>query len=170
MSTKICLARLDLYYLVDRDQKKREIILLILEEDMKVELLNSITTPGRNMISRVSAYMATLYYLEIISLMFGLLFLYGKAVSIIAGTALTLFLTFHIIRLYFTIDLHRKIQLFIIDIHVAFAAGYLFYNISQETPLDPAALAILGMRTFIMVCEMPLLCLLTGDEARKEFS
>jgi hypothetical protein len=137
---------------------------------MKVTVPKSIISLIRNRISRVSAYMATLYYLEIISLMFGLLFLYGKAASIIAGTALTLFLTFHIIRLYFTIDLHRKIQLFIIDAHAAFAAGYLFYNIAQDTALDPAALAILVMRTFIMVCEIPLLCLLTGDEARKEFS
>ncbi len=130
---------------------------------------NSIVSPIRNRISRVSAYMATLYYLEIISLMFGLLFLYGKAVSIIAGAALTLFLTCHIIQLYFANDLHRKIQLFIIDIHAAFAAGYLFYNIAQDAPLDPAALMILIMRTFILACEVPLIFVLTGSEAVEVF-
>lgn len=123
----------------------------------------------KNRAGKVSAYMATLYYLEIIALMFGLLFLYGKAVSIMAGSALTLLLTYHIIRLYLGSDLHRKIQLAVIDLHAAFAAGFLFYALAQAAPIDPASLPLLLTRTAILACEVPLLLLLTGDSARSGF-
>ena len=96
-----------------------------------MEFFSSVKSMVRTRIHQLAAYLVTLYYLEIISLMFGLLFLYGKAVSIIAGIVLSLLLAYHIIQLYLKNDLHRKIQLFIIDIHAPFAAGYLFYNIAQ---------------------------------------
>lgn len=118
---------------------------------------------------RAAAYMATLYYLEIISLMFGLMFLYGKAVSLIAGVILTLFLTVHIMRLYLGSEPHRKLQLFVIDVHASFAAGFLFHAMAQAGPVEPSSLPVLVMRAGIMACELPLLLLLTGKAARSEF-
>jgi hypothetical protein len=123
----------------------------------------------RDRIHQLAAYMATLYYLEIISLMLGLLFLYGKAVSIIAGVVLSLLLAYHIIQLYFKNGLHRKIQLFIIDIHAPFAVGYLIYNIAQGAEIDMLALFIILVRTFLLACEIPLLFCLTGKDAAEIF-
>lgn len=51
-------------------------------------------------IHQISAYIATLYYLEIVFLMFGILFLYGKAAAIITGGLLALVLTYHVIQLF----------------------------------------------------------------------
>ncbi len=120
-------------------------------------------------IHQLTAYLATLYYLEIISLMFTLLFLYGKAVSIIVGVVLSLLLAYHIIQLYFKNGLHRKIQLFIIDIHAPFAVGYLFYNIAQGAEVDVLALFIIVTRTFLLACEIPLLFYLTEKDAVEIF-
>ena len=137
----------------------------LIHEDKGMEFFSTIKSLVRNRIHQLAAYMATLYYLEIISLMFGLLFLYGKAVSIIAGAVLSLALAYHIIQLYLRNDLHRKIQLFIIDIHVPFAIGYLFYNIAQGVDVEPLALFIITVRIFILVCEIPLLFFFTDEDA-----
>ena len=134
-----------------------------------MERVQAITEGIRGRIHQISAYIATLYYLEIVFLMFGLLFLYGKAVSIIAGLLLTLVLTYHIIQLFFRNRLHRKLQLCLIDIHAAFAAGYLFYNAVQGIDTAPAALIILIARTLLLACELPLLYCLSGEEGAGAF-
>lgn len=157
------------YNLVDNNPERKRESCHYQHWSGKAVLTHSTPTPFRSRAGRASAYMATLYYLEIIALMFGLLFLYGKAVSVIAGAVLTVLLTFHIIRLYLANDLHRKIQLCIIDLHAAFAAGFLFYAVAQDTPIEPSSLPLILMRAAILACELPLLCLLTGDEARSEF-
>jgi len=123
----------------------------------------------RNRIHQLAAYLVTLYYLEIISLMFGLLFLYGKAVSIIAGAFLSLLLAYHIIQLYLKNNLHRKIQLFIIDVHAPFAVGYLFYNIAQGMEVEMVSLFIIIVRVLILAYEIPLLFILTGEDAVEVF-
>jgi hypothetical protein len=123
----------------------------------------------RSRISQISAYIATLYYLEIVFLMFGLLFLYGRAAAIIAGTVLTLLLTYHIIQLFFRKGLHRKLQLYLIDVHAAFAAGYLFYSVVQGIDTSPSALLILATRSVLLACELPLLYCLSGDEGAEAF-
>jgi hypothetical protein len=123
----------------------------------------------RNRIHQISAYIATLYYMEIVFLMFGLLFLYGRAVSIIVGLLLTLLLTYHIIQLFFKNSLHRKLQLYLVDIHAAFAMGYLFYNAVQGIDRAPSALIILIARTLLLACELFLFYFLSGDESAEAF-
>ncbi len=123
----------------------------------------------RNRIHQVSAYIATLYYLEIVFLMFGLLFLYGRAAAIIVGLLLTLLLTYHIIQLFFKNSLHRKLQLYLIDIHAAFAMGYLFYNAAQGLDRAPSALIILIARSMLLACELLLFYYLAGDEGAEAF-
>ena len=96
----------------------------------------------------LTAYVATLYYFEIIFLMFGLLFLYGTAVSITAGALLSLLLAYHIIQLYYRKKTHRAIQLWLIDLHAAFAAGYLFYCIAGGAGSDPGTPLVIAVRVF----------------------
>jgi hypothetical protein len=134
-----------------------------------VASVNTIIPFIRSRIHQISAYIVTLYYLEIVFLMFGLLFLYGKAVSILTGVVLTLLLTYHIIQLFFRNSLHRKLQLYLIDIHASFAAGYLFYNAVQGFDTAPAALIILLARSLLLACELPLLYCLSGDEGARAF-
>lgn len=140
-----------------------------MNEDTGMKFFSFVKPLLRNRIHQLAAYMATLYYLEIISLMFGLLFLYGKVASITAGVVLSLLLAYHIIQLYLKNSLHRKIQLFIIDIHAPFAIGYLFYNIAQGVEVDLLALFIILVRTFLLACEIPLLFYLTGKDADEIF-
>ena len=141
----------------------------LMREEMGMEFFSSVKQLIRDRIHQLTAYMATLYYLEIISLMFGLLFLYGKAASIIAGVILSLLLAYHIIQLYLKNGLHRRIQLFIIDIHAPFAIGYLFYNVALGADVDLPALFIILVRTILLACEIPLLFCLTGKDAVEIF-
>lgn len=141
----------------------------VMQEDNGMKFFSFVKPLLRNRIHQITAYMSTLYYLEIISLMFGILFLYGKTASIIAGVVLSLLLTYHIIQLYLKNGLHRKIQLFIIDIHVPFAIGYLFYNIVQGVEADVTALFIIVVRAILLACEIPILFYLTGKDAAEIF-
>lgn len=117
----------------------------------------------------LTAYAATLYYFEIIFLMFGLLFLYGPAVSITAGALLSLLLAYHIIQLYYRNMAHRVLQLCLIDLHAAFAAGYLFYCVAGGAGSDPGTPLVITVRSFLLACEIPLLYFLSGSEAAESF-
>ncbi len=125
------------------------------------------TVQGRP--GRLIPYILTLYYVEIIFIMFGLLFIYGRAVSIATGSLLSIFWAYHIIRFHFGNELHRKIQIYVIDLHAAFTAGYLFYCAVHGIDGDPAAPFILAARILILACELPLLWILTGDKTAAEF-
>ncbi|MBN2160671.1 MAG: hypothetical protein JW807_14880 [Spirochaetes bacterium] len=118
---------------------------------------------------RVSAYISTLYYLEIIFLMLMLVFLYGKAVAVSAGIILSLALAYHIIQLYYKKKPHRIIQLWIIDVHAAFTAGYLFYNAWPGVEADALTRVIIAARIVILLCELPLLFILTAEKAAGDF-
>jgi hypothetical protein len=118
--------------------------------------------------NRVAAYQATLYYMEIIALMFALLFLYGKLASIIAGIVLSAALTYHVIQLYFGKKQHRMVQLYIIDLHAAFAAGYLVYHALAGMDAGAGAALVPAMRALILASELPLLFLLTGSQAEQD--
>jgi len=120
-------------------------------------------------IHQLTAYVATLYYFEIIFLMFGLLFLYGPAVSITTGALLSLLLAYHIIQVYFRKNIHRVIQLCIIDLHAAFAAGYLFYCVAGGAGSDPGTPLVIAVRSLLLACEVPLLYFLSGSEAAESF-
>ncbi|HNW26907.1 MAG TPA: hypothetical protein PKN50_00405 [Spirochaetota bacterium] len=128
-----------------------------------MEKVRGVIKGVRTRIHQISAYIATLYYLEIVFLMFGLLFLYGKAVSIIAGILLTLALTYHVIQLFLKNRLHRKLQLWLMDFHAAFSAGFLFFNAVQGVDMAPGALIVLITRTLHLACELPLIFYLSGD-------
>ena len=81
-------------------------------------------------------YFATLYFVEILYFMFILLLVYGKAVSAVSGVIFSLFLTWHIIGLYLHKNIFRKVHLFVMDIHIAFSAGYLINRLAGDMPLS----------------------------------
>jgi hypothetical protein len=78
------------------------------------------------------SYFDVLFFFEIINLMFLLLIVYGKFVSIACGFILSVLLSIQIINLYFKKEINRKIQLYLMDIHLAYSVpfilNFLFYR------------------------------------------
>jgi hypothetical protein len=137
--------------------------------NIAMEQLDTIRAGILKRIHLLAAYGAVLYFSEIIFLMFGLLFLYGKTVSIAAGAILSLALAYHIIQLYYRSRVHRAIQLWAIDVHAAFAAGYLFYCVAGGPGSDPGTPVVIAARALILAYELPLLYFLSGREAAESF-
>ena len=135
-----------------------------------MELPGRLQAVVRDRIHRIAAYQMTLYYFEILYLMLALLFMYGKAVSLIKGAALSLLLAVHIVQVYFRKNRNRLIQLFIIDLHAAYALGYLFSIAVRGMDADPGAVLILATRTATLVLELPLAFFLSGPDTRERFS
>lgn len=88
---------------------------------MPVLLLNNIKKRAFKIVS----YFNLLYFIEIINLMFLLLIMFGKVISIITGLILALLLSLHIILLYFKKERNRKVQLYLMDIHLAYSIPFL---------------------------------------------
>jgi hypothetical protein len=70
------------------------------------------------------SYFNVLFFFEIINLMFLLLIVYGKFISISAGSILSILLSLQIINLYFKKEINRMIQLYVMDIHVAYCIPF----------------------------------------------
>jgi hypothetical protein len=134
-----------------------------------MEFLKSINAFIEQRIHQYTAYIMTLYFFEILYLMIGLLFLYGKAASIITGLVLSLLLAYHIIQIFFKKDLHRKLQLYIIDMHAAYVMGYLF--MSAATGIDAGIMTILVhiIRFITLILELPLIFFLTRNDIAEGF-
>jgi hypothetical protein len=120
-------------------------------------------------VHQYTAYISTLYFFEILYLMIALLFLYGKTASIIAGAVLSLLLAYHIIQIYFKKPLHRKLQLYLMDLHAAFVIGYLFA--SAASGIDTGGLAVIVhiIRSLTLVLELPLIIVLTRRDVVEGF-
>jgi len=120
-------------------------------------------------VHQYTAYLMTLYYFEIIYVMIGLLFLYGKAASIITGLVLSLLLAYHIIQIFFKKNLHRKLQLYIIDLHAAYVMGYLFSSIAMGIDTGIMTILIHIIRFLTLLLELPLIFFLTRNDIAAGF-
>ena len=72
-----------------------------------------------------ASYFDVLFFFEIINLMFLLLMAYGKTISIAGGSILSVLLSLQIINLYFKKEINRKIQLYLMDIHLAYSLPFI---------------------------------------------
>lgn len=119
---------------------------------------------------RTMPYLTTLYYIEIIYLMFILLLAFGKTVSVSAGFLLAFLLTVHIIMLNSGKKSSSKIQLLIMDIHGAYSITFLSVAAYHYTEIHAAAIAIIIMRSLLLAWELLSICVLTSDNAVTHFS
>jgi hypothetical protein len=97
------------------------------------------------------SYFNALFFVEIINIMFILLISYGKLVAIIVSCLLTLLLSAHIILLYFGKEFSRKLQLILMDLHVAYFLPFIFLFLiyyEKNSIYD----YILPLVRFIMIC------------------
>jgi len=115
-------------------------------------------------------YFSTLYFAEVIYFMFMLLLIYGRTTAIVCGFVLALLLTFHVIGLFFMKNRHRKIQLILMDIHIAFTAGFLINRIAGDISLSSMDEFMMVFRGLTALLEIPLVFIFTGDYIIKKYS
>ncbi len=112
---------------------------------------------------RIIPYIATLYYIEIIYLMFVLNFMLGKIPAVTAGITLAVFLSFQIVALFSRRDLSRKIQLFFMDIHFAYSVAFIFSRITADFALSGGDMAMTFFRGMAALIELPMIIILTDE-------
>ncbi len=118
----------------------------------------------------VMTYIATLYYAEIIYLMVFLNFLYGKAVSVTVGMILSFLLVCHVVGLFIKKDLNRKIQLFIMDLHIAYSSAYIFNRCFSGNVITFIDGTVIAFRLMLLFAEIAMILFLTENEVKKRYS
>ncbi len=118
----------------------------------------------------LAAYASLVYFFEIMYIMIALLFLYGKPLALITGLTLTALLSVQIIGIYQKKEINRKIQLFLMDVHCAYALPFLlniaFFGFSG-TAFDAFFVVI---RALLAAFEVPAIYLLTDESVSAEYA
>jgi len=115
-------------------------------------------------------YLASFYYVEIIYLMIFINFLYGKFFAVTSGFILTFFLTVHVIRLFYKKDIHRKIQLYLMDIHFAWSLAYVFNRVFSRNDVTPVDSIVIAFRLVSACIEILAVLILTDRTIREEYT
>lgn len=123
----------------------------------------------RDKSGKIIPYVATLYYFEIIYLMFMLNFLIGKLLAVASGICLAVLLSFQIVALFNRRNLSRKIQLFLMDIHFAYSAAFVFSKAAADYSLSGGDIAITVYRGITALIELPLIIILTDKFIIKRY-
>ncbi len=116
------------------------------------------------------SYFSTLYYVEIVILMVSVLFVYGKILSVAVGLLMAVLLTVQIINVFYKKDRSRKIQLFLMDLHLAYGLAFFINLPFTGYQLNSSNALILTVRSVLVIGELFLIYLLTDKAAAGEFS
>jgi hypothetical protein len=119
---------------------------------------------------RLLPYYSTVYYVEVLYFMFMMLIIYGRTAAVISGLVCSGLLTFHVIGLFFLKNRNRKIQIILMDIHIAFTAGFLVNRIMGDFPLSGIDEFMIIFRGITSVMAIPLILIFTDDKTIKEYS
>jgi len=122
----------------------------------------SMETRGQRAHSAVP-YLATVFYGEIMLFLLFSSFLYGKTAAVFAGVALTLLLTVHVLLLFNGSAFCRRVQLLLMDFHIAWSAVFLAGRIISDLPLSGFDLTVMAFRGLAASIELALLVLITAD-------
>lgn len=115
------------------------------------------------------AYFNVLYFFEIFFLTILLFISMGKLIAVLAGSVLSLTLAYHIVQIYYRSELHRKIQLILMDIHFAIAIAYFVRLFFSSHPMSMIFLSFIFIRIIITALEPVLLYLLTDRTVKTIF-
>lgn len=113
-------------------------------------------------IPNITAYISTLYFIEIIRMMFSMVLNYNKLLIVLFVLIVAVLLTIHIIRLYLRKKNNRIIHLILIDIHLALSVVFIYNFISDQVEMVPIIFFINSI--LLVISEIPLLFLLTKQE------
>jgi len=122
--------------------------------------------PGGTLVPRLRGflpYFNLLYFFEIFYLMILLFLLGGKVPALVAGAVLTVLLTWHIIMLYYRAPRHRKIQLYLMDLHLAIAAASIVRLAFRDSGSATLFMSFMFVRFLIALAEPFLIYLLTDQ-------
>lgn len=116
------------------------------------------------------SYFCLLYFMEIIYLMVLLFLVGGRFPSLAAGAVLSLLLSYHIVMLYYRNSLHRKIQLYLMDLHLAVSAAAFMRLIFWDSRTTTLLLSFLFIRLIITILEPVFIYCLTDRTVIDSFS
>lgn len=119
---------------------------------------------------RILSYYSTIYFVEIIYFMFMILIIYGRIAAVISGLTFASLLVYHVIGLFFQKNSSRKLQIILMDIHVAFTAGFLINRIFGDLPISVIDEFMIIYRGIAALMAIPLILIFTDDEIIKEYS
>lgn len=117
----------------------------------------------------IVSYFNIVYYFEIINLMILLFFVFGKISAVLSGLTCSVLLSWHIIMLFFRKQNHRKIQLYLMDFHVAVSAGIITRMITSPVPATNVQTTLIALRIVVVLCELWLIFMLTDKEVIESF-
>jgi hypothetical protein len=100
------------------------------------------------------SYLNVLFFFEIINLMFFLTLVFGKYISIAAGIALTILLSVQIIGLYFKNKICMVVQLFLMDIHLAYSIPFLVFFVIYFQEIKSIDIIFVSIRSVIAIFEI----------------
>lgn len=132
--------------------------------------MNLLKEKYKNKADSAVPYIATLYYAEILYLMFFINFLYGKIFSVTAGVSLSIILTLHVIKLFYKKNVNRKIQLYLMDFHCAYSSVYFINRLFSGYTLTSVDYAVICFRLCTALIEFMLIIVLTDRNITKEYS
>lgn len=131
--------------------------------------IQRLETIFQNRIHIYLSYFNTLYFFEIFFLTILLFFAFGKILAIVCSITLSIGLAYHIVQIYYKSERHRKIQLFLMDIHFAIAIAYFFRLFLLNHPTSFILLFFIIIRIAIAVLEPVFFYFLTNTSIKKIF-
>jgi hypothetical protein len=117
----------------------------------------------RNRANSALPYISTLFYVEILLIFIFLNFLYGKPFALAVGLLLIALLTLHVIMLFNENPVNRKIQLLLMDLHVAWSVAFVVIHIAPGLHLSFFDMAAAVFRAFAAAVELPVIFLVTSE-------
>jgi hypothetical protein len=112
------------------------------------------------------SYFDVLFFFEIINLMFLFLIVYGKFISITSGVILSILLSMQIINLYFKKEINRKIQLYLMDIHLAYSVPFIINFLFYRS--EPVIFDYLFVSLRLVICCFDIIFIIALSDYREE--
>lgn len=116
------------------------------------------------------SYFSTIFFVEILYFMVMILIIYGRTAAVIFGFITAFILTLHVIGLFFQKNMNRKIQLLLMDLHIAFTAGFLINRLFGDFSISGPDEFMIVFRGLTALVEIPLVFIFTKDSVIENYS
>ena len=146
--------------------KKRILNLHILVSDKILSAMNRYEKKAPVFLS----YFSTFFFVEILYFMIMILVIYGRTASVIFGFLTALMLSLHVIGLFFNKNKNRKIQVLLMDLHIAFTAGFLINRIFGDFSISGPDQFMIIFRGLTAMLEIPFIIIFTNDSVIDKYS
>ncbi len=111
---------------------------------------------------KTAGFVSVWYYVELLYMMNIAIFFYPPIIIAIAGIVIGIVVSIHILRLYIGTTSHYTIQLFLMDIHIAYSLGLTIATIMSGATWYTVIIVVL--RDIIALIELLLVYTMTKTE------